>query len=241
MDGDLERAEPSPSAQHTDDDGRREEQVRVMTRNDSKNATTVSGDSSALVAVWMQRLQMLTLITTFLASIDGDLFVLTSTSSQTTLDAQEFIYACFTGALVFHICAAILGYVASFALIQYQIGDVAPSDTKNTEVGEFSNPGLYQPEIMHGTQRMLITIPPFDGLLQTPLNSGIQVRSRTSIPPLDLLTRCYFTTLALGSVGFILVLLGIAGYAWVILRQVVGIFTVVCLGVSIVASVWAVL
>ncbi|KAG1861871.1 hypothetical protein C8R48DRAFT_710482 [Suillus tomentosus] len=225
MDGDLERAEPSPSAQHADDDSRREEQVRVMTRNDSKNVATMPGDNSALVAVWMQRLQMLTLITTFLASIDGDLFVLTSTSSQTTLDAQEFIYACFTGALVFHVCAAILGYVASFALIQYQISDVAPSDTKNAE-------------------RMLITIPPFDavnGLLQMPLNSGIQIRSRTSIPPLDLLTRCYFTTLALGSVGFILVLLGIAGYAWVILRQVVGIFTVVCLGVSIVASVWAVL
>ncbi|KAG2050241.1 hypothetical protein BDR06DRAFT_998722 [Suillus hirtellus] len=223
MDRDLERAELSPSAQQADD---------------------VSGDSSALVAVWMQRLQTLTLITTFLASIDGDLFVLTSTSSQTTLDAQEFVDACFTGALVFHVCAAILGYVASFALIQYQIGDVAPSDTKNTEVGEFSNPGLHQPEIVHGTQRMLITIPPFDavnGLLQMPLNLGIQIRSRTSIPPLDLLTRCYFTTLALGSVGFILVLLGIAGYAWVILRQVVGIFTVVCLGVSIVASVWAVL
>ncbi|KAG1828549.1 hypothetical protein EV424DRAFT_1385602 [Suillus variegatus] len=225
MDGDLERAEPSPSAQHADDDSRREEQVRVMTRNDSKNVASMSGDNSALVAVWMQRLQMLTLITTFLASIDGDLFVLTCTSSQTTLDTQEFVYACFTGALVFHVCAAILGYVASFALIRYQIGDVAPSDTKNTE-------------------GMLITIPPFDavnGLLQMPLNSGIQVRSRTSIPPLDLLTRCYFTTLALGSVGFILVLLGIASYAWVILRQVVGIFTVVCLGVSIVASVWAVL
>ncbi|KAG2109368.1 uncharacterized protein F5147DRAFT_773183 [Suillus discolor] len=225
MDGDLERAEPSTSAQHTNDDDRREEHVRVMTRNDSKNVATMSRDSSALVAVWMQRLQMLTIITTFLASIDGELFVLTSTPSQPTLDAQEFVYACFTGALVFHVCAAILGYVASFALIRYQIGDVASSDTKNTE-------------------RMLMTTPPFDAantLLQMPLNSGIQVRSRTSIPPLDLLTRCYFTTLALGSVGFILVLLGIAGYAWVILRQAVGIFTIVCLGVSVVASVWAVL
>jgi hypothetical protein len=95
---------------------------------------------------------------------------------------------------------------------------------------------------MYGTQRMCMTIPPFDAvnaLLQVPL--GLQVRSRTSTPPLDLLTRCYFTTLALGSVGFILALLGIAGYAWVVLKQVIGIFTVVCLGVSIVASIWAVL
>lgn len=43
-------------------DSRREEQVRVMTRNDSKNVASMSGDNSALVAVWMQRLQMLTLI-----------------------------------------------------------------------------------------------------------------------------------------------------------------------------------
>lgn len=229
MDGDLERAEPGPSAQHADNDGRREEQVRVMTGNVSKNATPTPEDNSALVAVWMQRLQMLTLITTFLTSIDGQLFVLTSTPLRTTLDesmdSQEFVYACFTGALVFHVCAAILGYVASFALIRYQIGDVTPSDTKNTE-----------------TQRMLITIAPFDAvdtLLQVPL--GLQVRSRTSTPPLDLLTRCYFTTLALGSVGFILALLGITSYAWVMLQQVVGIFTTVCLGVSIAASVWAVL
>lgn len=222
MDGDLERAEPGPSTQHADDDSQREEQARVKTENDSKNVTTTPGDSSGLVAAWMQRLQVLTLITTFLASIDGELFMLTSTP-QMSLGSQEFVYACFTGALIFHVCAAILGYVACFALIRYQIGDVTPSDTKNTE-------------------RMRITIPPFDAvstLLQVP--SGLQVRSRTSSPPLDLLTRCYFTTLALGSVGFILALLGIAGYAWVILQQVIGIFTVVCLGVSIVASMWAVL
>lgn len=82
---------------------------------------------------------------------------------------------------------------------------------------------------MHGTQQMRITIPPFDAvntLLQVPL--GFQVRSRTSTPPLDLLTRCYFTTLALGSAGFILALLGIGSYAWVILQQVIGIFTIVC-------------
>ncbi|KAG1742523.1 hypothetical protein EDB19DRAFT_1701595 [Suillus lakei] len=113
MDGDLERAEPGPSTQHADDDGQREEQVRVMTGNDSKNITATPGDNSALVAAWMQRLQILTLIvghcsTTFLASIDGELFVLTSTPSQVTrtasIGSQEFVYACFTGALIFHVC-----------------------------------------------------------------------------------------------------------------------------------------
>ncbi|KAG2153365.1 hypothetical protein DEU56DRAFT_481878 [Suillus clintonianus] len=122
--------------------------------------------------------------TTFLASVDGELFVLTSTPSEVTLDAslgsQELVYACFTGALIFHVCAAILGYVASFALIRYQIVDIAPADAKNAE-------------------RLLRPIYPLDvvnNLFQMPL--GLQVKSRTSTPPLDLLTRCYFTTLALG-------------------------------------------
>lgn len=80
-------------------DGQREEQARVMAGNDPKTVTTMPGDNSVLVAAWMQRLQVLTLITTFLASIDGELFVLTS-SSQGTLHSRELVYACFTGALM---------------------------------------------------------------------------------------------------------------------------------------------
>ncbi|KAG1740855.1 uncharacterized protein EDB91DRAFT_1248238 [Suillus paluster] len=229
MDEDVERADPGPSNQRAYHDGQRDEKVCVMTR-----------DNSAFVAAWMQRLQMLTLITTFLASIDGELFTRTSTPSLETVDAsmasQELVYACFTGALVFHVCAAILGYVACFVLIRYQIVDAASSDAKGTEP---SNPGLQHPETMHRTQRLLIPIPPFDGPLQMPF--GLQVLSRMSTPPLDLLTRCYYTTLALSSAGFILALLGITAYAWVILQQTVGIFTTACLGVSIVACVWAVM
>ncbi|KAG0703311.1 hypothetical protein DFH29DRAFT_449289 [Suillus ampliporus] len=262
MDADLERAEPGPSIQRAHDDGQRNERVCAMIRDESKNVTVTAGDNSAFVAAWMQRLQMLTLITTFLASIDGELFILTSTPLQASLDAsldtQELMYACFTGALVFHVCAgecqdglrntrhlranlAILGYVASFALIRYQMVDIAPSVIKNAELSEPSNPGLHHPET-HRTQCFFVPIPPSDAvntLFQMP--KGLQVQSRTSTPPLDLLTRCYFTTLALGSAGFILALLGIATYAWVVLRQTVGIFTTACLGVSIVACVWAVM
>jgi hypothetical protein len=43
-------------------DGQREEQARMMAGNVSKNVTTTPGDSSGLVAAWMQRLQVLTLI-----------------------------------------------------------------------------------------------------------------------------------------------------------------------------------
>ncbi|KAG1740856.1 uncharacterized protein EDB91DRAFT_1131828 [Suillus paluster] len=228
---DLERADPGPAVQNADDG-------HGTTQKNAKSATTTTGDSD-LVAAWMQRLQTLTVITTFLASIDGELFTLTSASSQVTVNAslksQEFVYACFTGALVFHVCASILGYLASFALIRYEVIDATPSSTKSKELGEPSNSGL-----QHQKQLQLRPIVPFEAvkkLLQTPL--GLQFQSRTSTPPINLLTRCYFTTLALSGVGFILALLGIATYAWFGLQHVVGIFTTACIGVSFVACVWA--
>ncbi|KAG1851299.1 hypothetical protein DFJ58DRAFT_426052 [Suillus subalutaceus] len=247
--GDLERADPGPNF-----DGQRDEQVGKT----QKDAKKITKEESALVAAWMHRIQTLTLITTFLTSIDGELFTLTSTSSQVTLNASEesveLVYACFTGALVFHGCSceyrdgwgsvrhlqlalAILGYVASFALIRYQIVD-AETHLETDELEKRSKTGLHHHESIHGKQLLLRGIPPLyavQSLLQMP--SRLRIQSRTSCPPLDLLTRCYYTILGLSGAGFILALLGIATYAWVGLQRVVGIFTMACLGVSLLLCV----
>ncbi|KAG1794106.1 uncharacterized protein HD556DRAFT_439226 [Suillus plorans] len=233
---DLERAEPGPSF-----DAQRDEQVRGKVQ---KDVQTPTGDDSAIVAAWMQRIQTLTLITTFLAGIDGELFTLTSVSSQVTvnasLDSQELVYACFTGALVFHVCASILGYIASFLLVRYKTIDaIPPSDMKIDALGKL--PDTSSPhESINGKQLLLKAIPPLyivQSLLQIP--SGVRFQSRTSTAPLDLLTRCYFMILALSGAGFILALLGIATYAWFGLKRVVGIFTIACIGVSLLSGVWA--
>ncbi|KAG2032313.1 hypothetical protein BDR03DRAFT_970456 [Suillus americanus] len=192
----------------------------------------------------MHRLQTLTLITTFLTSIDGQLFTFTRSSTpQVTLNASEesaeLVYACFTGALVFHGCSSILGYVASFALIRYQIVDAeTPPVTEARELGKRS---IHHHETIHGKQLLLRAVPPLyavQSLLQIP--SRLRIQSRTSSPPLDLLTRCYFTILALSGAGFILAILGIATYAWFELQRVVGIFTMACLGASLLSCVLAV-
>lgn len=235
---DLERADPGPST-----DGQRAEQVCGKTQKDAK--TTSTGENSALVAAWMQRLQTLTLITTFLVSVDGQLFTLTSKSSPVSLNASvepaELVYSCLSGALIFHTCSAILGYVASFALVRYEIVDaVHPSIEKTDELGKLSNTGLHHHESIHGKQLLLTAIPPLyavQSLLQIPLR--LRLQSRSSTPPIDLLTRCYFTIMALSGAGFILALLGIATYAWYGLQRVVGIFTMACLGVSLLSCVWA--
>ncbi|KAG0693946.1 hypothetical protein DFH29DRAFT_1006762 [Suillus ampliporus] len=235
--GDLERAGPGPASQRADDG---------TTQKGTKSATTTTAEQTALVAAWMQRIQVLTVATTFLASIDGKLFSLTTSQSPVTVNtglrSQEVVYACFTGGLILHVCASMLGYLASFALIRYEIVDATPQSGKTKdELDEFSGPGLHHHESSHGKQLVLSPITPFrivKTLLQMP--KGLQVQSRTSTPPLDLLTRCYFTTLALSGAGFILALLGIATYAWFGLQHVVGIFTMACIGVSFIAFVWAV-
>jgi len=108
------------------------------------------------------------------------------------------------------------------------------------ELGERSTSRLHHHETHNEKHLHLRPILPFQAvtsLFQIP--AGFQVHSRTSTPPLDLLKKCFYTTLALSSVGFISALLGITAYSWLGLQQNVGIFTTGCLGVSIVASVWA--
>jgi len=232
VDEDLERAGPSMDSQ-------RDDQARGKAKN---TATTTAAEDSALVDVWNRRLQMLTLVTTFLASIDGELFTLTNTSSQVTviasLKSQEFVYACFSGALVFHVCASLLGYVASFALIRYElVGAEVSSGVESNVLGELLSPS----EARHGISQLLPTPTPlFDvgKTLQMP-QARLEAHSRTFSPPLALLARCYYTTLVLSGAGFIAALLGITAYAWEGLQQTVGIFTTACLGVSILAGIWA--
>jgi hypothetical protein len=165
------------------------------------------------------------------------------------------VYACFSGALIFHVCAcefqgcfeecttylqanlAIIGYTASFALIRYElVGAEVSSGAESNVQGGLLSPS----EARQGVSPLLLTPSPFDAVqtLRTP-NVRLEAHSRTFTPPLALLARCYYTTLALSSIGFIAALLGITTYAWKGLQQTVGIFTTACLGVSVVAGVWA--
>jgi len=185
---------------------------------------------SDLLAAWAQRLQVLTILTAFLTTIDGELFSLTALNTEIGVSisttARELVYSCLAGALTFHICATILGYAASFALIRYRI---VVDDTKYPSRRFIREP-----------------VRPLDWLvtlLQPPERLqflSARRRSFLSPPPLSLLTRCYYTTLGLTSLGFILALTGIVAYMWAGLPMPVGIFSTVCLGISASAGVWAI-
>ncbi|KAF8552947.1 hypothetical protein OG21DRAFT_1319815 [Imleria badia] len=207
--------------------------------------------NSDLLDSWMKRLQILTVVvrqrwclfdrvhlydpikTAFLASMDGELFSLTTLNTQIgvpiSTTARELVYSCLAGALIFHICATILGYTASFALLRHRIVDASGEE---------------------GTKRfprrvVLEAVVPIQWLvtcLQGPEGLRFPAVSRFSSPPpsLSLVTRCYNTTLWLAAAGFTLALTGILAFIWAGLLMPVCIFTTICLGVGISAGVWAI-
>ncbi|TFK87585.1 hypothetical protein K466DRAFT_490598, partial [Polyporus arcularius HHB13444] len=65
--------------------------------------------------------------TTFFVSIDSLLFSLTSSTRSSNLtnwsNRDMVINASLGGAIIFHVCAAIVAYVASFVLIRYRLND----------------------------------------------------------------------------------------------------------------------
>ncbi|KAH8087802.1 hypothetical protein BXZ70DRAFT_533617 [Cristinia sonorae] len=98
-------------------------------------AKTVDDDATRkaileVVQVWLDRLQLISVITTFFASIDGLLLgFMTSTARlgvinvSTWNNSTKLMNASMSGALIFHVCAAITSFIGSFVLIRYKLLD----------------------------------------------------------------------------------------------------------------------
>ncbi|KAF9222484.1 hypothetical protein BS17DRAFT_809515 [Gyrodon lividus] len=176
------------------------------------NGDTAS--NSELLSDWQQRLQYLTLVTTFLASMDGGLFSLTvlptNISQPASTASREVIYSCLAGALIFHICATILGYIASFALIRYRIVDVSSEEDVKLGGVPSSPPSLSTTQLAQRVPRKIVLEPIHPAhcivtFLQRPVSERFRlVSSPQSVsprssppppPPLSLLTRCSYVCL----------------------------------------------
>ncbi|EMD33165.1 hypothetical protein CERSUDRAFT_118228 [Gelatoporia subvermispora B] len=96
-------------------------------RDAGNGAGTGSEDSATrqamldVVSVWMNRLQTISAITSFFASIDSLLFSITSTPTTRTI--EQLTSACITGALIFHVFSSIVAFVGSFILVRFELLD----------------------------------------------------------------------------------------------------------------------
>ncbi|KAH7910030.1 hypothetical protein BJ138DRAFT_1153845 [Hygrophoropsis aurantiaca] len=83
-----------------------------------------------LVNSWQERLQLISVITTFFASIEAGMLVNTTPSRDT--DTSNYVLkasnAGLMGALVMHVYAAVLSFLAAFLLIRYKLKEATKEE-----------------------------------------------------------------------------------------------------------------
>ncbi|KAI9067105.1 hypothetical protein FKP32DRAFT_1588917 [Trametes sanguinea] len=90
---------------------------------------------SELVQSWMDRLQLISVITTFFAAMEAQLLGSTMPDDPTKdPPADQVANAALTGALVVHVFAAIISFLAAFFLIRYKL-TVAKREERKVESG----------------------------------------------------------------------------------------------------------
>lgn len=92
-----------------------------------------------LVTSWQERLQLISVITTFFASMEAAMLVVTDPSKE--MEKGEVSYtlkatnAGLLGALVMHVYAAVLSFLAAFLLIRYKLKEASKNELK-VQVGK---------------------------------------------------------------------------------------------------------
>ncbi|KAJ7782654.1 hypothetical protein B0H16DRAFT_1297704, partial [Mycena metata] len=205
---------------------------------DAKDEKARRQAAKDLAQSWMDRLQLISVITTFFASTEAGMLQVTGLSEQASVQVAN---ASFTGALVLHIWAAIISFLAAFFLVRYNLKE---AKEEGSQAGLAPSPTDHSHDMKPGdkTQRS----PPSNTSLTTPsdlapvwtMNPHLeQVGPFQRKPPTHLLSRCHNLCILLTFAGFLLALLGILAFAWgqnpVSVGVVTSISTAVCAGGAI--------
>ncbi|KAI0775652.1 hypothetical protein BD413DRAFT_281108 [Trametes elegans] len=192
-----------------------------------------------LVQSWMDRLQLISVITTFFAAMEAQLLGSTMPDDPANdPPIDQLANAALTGALVVHVFAAIMSFLAAFFLIRYKL-IAAKREERKVESGfadaaasSSANGGGSGNGSGHSSDRSpvfssdphLEQVGPF----------------RRGQPPTHLLDHCHSLCMWLSVVGFFLALLGVLCFAWARLARSAGIFASICVGVCLVSGVGAI-
>lgn len=213
------------------------------------------------VQLWMDQLQLLTVITTFFASTDGLLLSIVKAAEPDILTpANNLTYATLAGALVFHISASILSFLASFVLVRYRHVESVDPDSPNDEASAPEHASAdsgklpthaFTMRYPYARKTHTVSIERFR--IYDKLVTWVKRRVRRSHFPdqseehlsslpeaLSTLIRCNVVCMWMSSLGFILAITGILAFAWSWLARSISIFVSVCMFGSAVAGVYAI-
>ncbi|KAI0633370.1 hypothetical protein C8Q77DRAFT_784239 [Trametes polyzona] len=186
-----------------------------------------------LVQSWMDRLQLISVITTFFAAMEAQLLGSTmpeDPDNDPIID--QVANATLTGALVVHVFAAIISFLAAFFLIRYKL-TVAKREEHQVESGlaDGARPAEGSRESIEPS------LPPIFSSYPHLEQVGPFHRGQ---PPTYLLDHCHSLSMWLAAVGFVLALAGVLCFAWARFALSSSVFATVCMVVCLVSGVAAV-
>ncbi|TCD66745.1 hypothetical protein EIP91_000986 [Steccherinum ochraceum] len=177
-----------------------------------------------LVQSWMDRLQLISLITTFFAATESQLLGITVPDDSSSVNAVvQAANAGLAGALVIHVFAAILSFFAAFFLIRYRLREAKREEHKVEEATK-SDTTVHQDNHIFSSNPHLEPFGPF----------------RRGLPPTHLLENCHTLCMWLSAVGFVLALVGVLCFAWARMPRSVSIFASTCMWLCLVCGAFAV-
>ncbi|THG97544.1 hypothetical protein EW026_g4475 [Hermanssonia centrifuga] len=178
-----------------------------------------------LINSWMDRLQLISVITTFFAAIEAQLLgIVTPDDKNDVSSIAEAANVGLASALVVHVFAAIMSFIAAFFLVRFRLHEATHDEIK-AERGESPKPSEYA-----GLQVIFTTDPHLEQV--GPLSRGA--------PPIHLLKNCHTLCMLASMVGFALAMFGTMCYIWDQLPLSASIFSTACVGLCCVASIGAI-
>ncbi|KAK7036410.1 hypothetical protein VNI00_011607 [Paramarasmius palmivorus] len=179
-----------------------------------------------LVASWNDRLQLISLITTFLASVEAGLLEPTAPESDDTGTTETLVNACnacILSALIIHLHASFISFVGAFFLVRFKVKEARKQEQKIEGVDPSSIPQSKGSVILDMAAKQITDSPKtaFPASPSTPrLNVWsadpqlVQVGPFLRQPPINLLSRCHFLCILCTVLGFLLALAGVILLAW---------------------------
>ncbi|KAG6377889.1 hypothetical protein JVT61DRAFT_14676 [Boletus reticuloceps] len=241
------------------------EKKRTQEEQDTEDEKARKRAMRNLINSWQERLQLISVITTFFASAEAAILVNTKPLSSVEFEriVLKVANATLLGALVFHVYASVLSFLGAFLLISYKLKEARREEMMAEGVPITNSPvedfvikdvewGAIDPVLQKtltsndahkSTNYNTTTIPERNGVrpAEQPVFSA-DPHIEQVVPYLPhasshrLLCRTHGLCVFLAAVGFILAIIGILCYAWAFQPASVSIFASVCLGVALLTT-----
>ncbi|KZT72251.1 hypothetical protein DAEQUDRAFT_762995 [Daedalea quercina L-15889] len=207
--------------------------VRTWTQADRHAADTQMRTQAMeeLMKSWMDRLKLITVITTFFAATEAQMLGITTPSDDDIHKtsvwpiAQRVANTSFASALVIHLCAAIISFLAAFFLVRHRLKEASKEEMEAEMKAEAHAAGGDKPS-EHSTR--LISANPHV-VEMGPFHHGE--------PPTRLVQLLHVLCMWFVVLGFAFALAGTEAYTWDRLSTGASAFVSACMGVCWLAAI----